>query len=199
MGARLEVDWVVSHLRDFQNALLVLNSTDTTSFPRINRWVTDIEFSGNVLKVAAWFDESRSLYSVSVAVLNTEHRLIAAMGRQIAAPGTVLCAELAAMVEGIRWYIGFCSEELNMVSDSMDALHALNVHDDYHGPEGVVITELTELLATVQVRGLFHIARKDNILAHSLARFASSNSVPQALFESGFPFWIEEYAQDEAI
>ncbi|KAL6500080.1 hypothetical protein OROGR_027990 [Orobanche gracilis] len=135
------------------SARLVLNSTDTSSCPRINRWATDIEFSGNVLKVDAGFDESRSLDSVGVAVFNTERRLIAAMGRQIAAPGTVLCTELTAMLEGIRWYTGFCSEEFNLISDSMDALHALNAHDDYHGPEGVVITELTELLASVHMRG----------------------------------------------
>lgn len=186
------------HLLEYQSAQDTCRSTAAVPKTVVRRWVVNSPLCCNVIKVDASYDEDRGWFSVGAAVFNRDRKIIAAMCRIIQPPGSVIGAELKAICEGLSWYKGLWNDDVYVLSDSMDALYAAGSSEEFYGPAGSFLADIKEL-SDASVKGLCYISRKYNLLAHNLARFAHSSSVPQAWFEAGLPFWIEEYARSEEV
>lgn len=102
---------------------------------------------------AALCDDSL-VYATGFAIFNPRRNLTATGCRKIQPPGTILAAELQAIADGITY--GLCNfpGPLRILSDSLEAVHAIHSGAIYKGPEEMQVQGVKKLLADSSVKGV---------------------------------------------
>lgn len=195
----ISAGWALRYYHNHTAMMATISEISDVPSSRFSRWDRRAAFTGNILKVDAGYDEVRSLFSVGAVVYNKDLVIKAAFGEPIRHPGSILAAELHAIRLGLQRYKDYFTGEVSIYTDSQDAMHAIRSKDEYLGPAGAALALTREVLETVQVKGVSYVPRAQNQVAHCVAKFVSSSSVPHAWFETGIPFWVEDLIQQELL
>ncbi|XP_073032978.1 uncharacterized protein [Primulina eburnea] len=152
-------------------------------------WMPPPEYKIRLDVDAAYTEESNSC-SIGGVVRNHEGQPIVVFGRKIDMPQSVICAELLAILGGIKQAQMHNLEIHHIASDSLFSVQAVTTPEENLSYSGSIVTEIKLLLNSWNSTSLFHVRRSANMVAHSIAAFViSSNS--QFVWEIGdFPVWL---------
>ncbi|XP_073137758.1 uncharacterized protein [Henckelia pumila] len=183
----MNVDWCEGFLRDFQyvaGAIVNFHNRNST-LPDV-KWLAP-PFSQLRLDVDAAYKESTNSFAIAGIVHNHEGQPVFAFGRRIEKPQNIIYAELAAIEAGIMLARQLHHHVTLITSDSLLAMQAVTIPDENFSYSGALAHYIRNLLFQDDAISLRHVR---NGAAHSIASFASSNSVPFVWERGSFSYWL---------
>ncbi|KAL8538340.1 hypothetical protein ACS0TY_000359 [Phlomoides rotata] len=142
----------------------------------------------------ARYDENRVEFVVGVVIRNEGCALMAAGGRRIKSPGSVLAAKLIGILEGIRLLKGLGENRGVFWSDSMEDVGAIMNGNYLWNAAGVVRNQVLKEFEGFLVWEIAFTPRLQNRAAHEVANFVCSSSLPHAWYGDDLSLWLQEIA-----
>lgn len=136
------------------------------------------------------FNGEKSIYTIGFVIVNEEGQPWRAGFLRIQPPGTVLNAELKAIEEGVRFWKRFYPGRVRILSDFLEAVHDLLTYQEYRGFEEDTLAVIKDLIKDVSVVDVCYCQRKQNIIAHNLAKAASRSPYPRAWVGDDIPRYL---------
>lgn len=130
--------------------------------------------------VEAAFNDDTLSYATGFVIYDPEGKMMAAGYHKINPPGSVLNAELYAIANGLDFGMNNVEGPWRILTDSLDAFHAIRSENSYKGLEEDILQKLRTQFRNSQVFGVWHYKRSLNICAHELAKTATKSPQPQA-------------------
>lgn len=96
--------------------------------------------------VDAGFDGARNAYSVGTVIRDHLGHVVGAKAQVIRHPGIVKCAELAAILFGLRYCVQLEINIAHIFSDSFSAVKGVIQNVEDCGPEGILLWKYEILL-----------------------------------------------------
>ncbi|XP_073057409.1 uncharacterized protein [Primulina eburnea] len=186
----LKVNWIPSYLEEFQKAKrLWIPDPVAKHSDRVLKW-TKPPLGHFRLDVDAGFHEQKGVFSVGAVI--TDHRgfICAASGRGIRHPGSVVAAELNAILFGLKLAVQGNYRNVWVFSDSVQAVNALTETTEIINHDGVLISNIQELLQSGCFLRIRNVSRCSNKVAHCLAHFALSYPSPFTWGDDVYPSWL---------
>lgn len=132
------------------------------------------------LFVDAAFNKETNIYTVGFHILDPSGLSWGGGGKRINPPGSILNAEVLAIEEGVTFWKMRSKSKIKILTDSVEAVHALRTSHDYNGVEENSIKRTRYLIDDPLVKSVFYRPRADNIKAHLAAKIASKSPHPHA-------------------
>lgn len=151
---------------------------------------------GNVIKVDASYKEATSSFAVGFFIYDKEGKPRAAGFHKINPPGSVLAAELIAIIDGLNFWKTISQDTITILSDSKDAIRAIYSDSPYKGYEESIILMARRLIRhSPEVEARF--SPRTNITeAHKLANMATRSLSSQAWVGEDIPRHILSLAHN---
>lgn len=120
----------------------------------------------------AAFNNSLNRYSYRFILKDNNHKKVVMEGNPLKAPGTIMNAELQAIIKGVECWLAMKDGRVRIFSDSLEAIHAIISENGYKGIEEDNILRARCLIKDPSVEGVYYCPRKANREAHNLAKAA---------------------------
>ncbi|KAK6132895.1 hypothetical protein DH2020_033375 [Rehmannia glutinosa] len=144
------------------------------------------------LEVDACANETKGQFGIGGIVRNDVGKPVLVFGQKIEHAGSVLELELRAIKEGLAKSISANLFPQLVGSDSLLAVQAVTESKDVEGYIATWAASINLLISMIKDCNIFHISRTTNYCAHSIASFASCNSLPFVWEGESIPHWLEE-------
>lgn len=141
--------------------------------------------------VDACFDVEKLLFGVGMVIRDSRGEVRAAMEKPITNPGSILEAELIAMLYGLGLSLQEDLGPMVLFSDSILAVHSVSKMTKRGAEIMECFDEFVELINQEIILEICHMYREANRVAHSLARFGTLHSC-MFCWSSHFPQWLRE-------
>lgn len=117
--------------------------------------------------------EDSSSYATGYAVFDNRNDLVAAGCKPIKPPGSVMAAELITIKNGLL--LGNLNSQTpwRIYSDSINAIHVIQLGKRYKGVEENIILTIKQLMRDSSVEGVWYCKRTQNTKAHTMAKYAT--------------------------
>lgn len=191
----IQAKWTESFLQHYHNEKLKLTD-GTTHDNSMGQPISQRCRENYIIKVDAAFNESEDSYATGFFIVDKNQKPLAAGGRKISHPGSILAAEITAIMDGVGFWNSYLKEPIYVLSDSKEAIEAVNSDYQYKSYEETLIMEARDLINSSPVKGIFYCQRQHNMEAHNLAKIASKSLLPQAWVGRDIPRQIMSIAQD---
>ncbi|XP_075515817.1 uncharacterized protein LOC142550627 [Primulina tabacum] len=149
---------------------------------------------GVVPFVERGFNEQKSVFSVGAVMRDHRGFICVASGRGIRHPGSVVAAELNAILFGLKLAVQSNYRNVWLFSDSIQAVNALTETTKIINHDSFLISNIQELLQSGCFLRIRNISRCSNKVAHCLAHFALSYPSPFTWGEDVYPSWLMDVA-----
>ncbi|XP_073120004.1 uncharacterized protein [Henckelia pumila] len=142
------------------------------------------------LDVDASFRDEDNRCGVGGVIRTYEGQLLAAFGRTMPRPDSVVIGELLAIHEGLRVVQEQNFQQVTGFSDSLLAVQAVTEPSRDLSYAGLCASEIKALSSLLQIISIFHVRRTDNVVVHSLAKFVVSSPAPFIWVSESFSSWL---------
>lgn len=129
-------------------------------------------------------------------IFDKNRKLQTAGFHKINPPGSILAAEIVAIMDGISLWNTISQEPIMILSDCKEAITAVSTDSPYKSHEESIIHAARKLLRNSPVTGIRYCPRNHNTEAHTLAKMATKSLRPQAWVGEDIPRHILSLAQD---
>lgn len=164
--------WTDQALENFQKAQRTILVNGTSLLARYATTYKSTNLQSLSIFVDAAYDDKWNAYATGVAIFDPGGKILAAGCRNISLPGSVMVAELQAILDGILFGRKHFTDTYRIFSDSIDAIHALQSGDSYKGYEAELINDIIKTTSNSSVIGFWYCNHTKSRAAHSLVRSA---------------------------
>lgn len=184
---RTLVAWTDAYLDQFHNETSKLSQR--LSIPsKISRPPPNhMNYAYWSLNVDAAYNEPTLTFAIGFYIKDQDGKPRAAGCHRIPPPGSVMAAEITALVEGLSFYLDRFQEPIKIFSDCIDAIQALTSDSIYKGYEETLINRARKLTLHTSMKGVWYCPRSDNTAAHNLAQLATKSPLPHAWVGEDIP------------
>ncbi|XP_073042054.1 uncharacterized protein [Primulina eburnea] len=190
----IKVNWVFSYLDQFQKARLAFcASSEISKAVSSEKWepppIGDFR-----LDVDAGIKENLGICSVGAVIRNQLGMICAASASCYRFSGSVVDAELHAIHFGMLLALKCDFHNVRLFSDSSVAVKLVTSLSVSLNHQGVLVSNILDLLDFGRFYGIYHVSRRANRVAHSLAHFAFSHPSPLCWVDALYPSWLMDVA-----
>ncbi|XP_073023413.1 uncharacterized protein [Primulina eburnea] len=186
----INVDWAYAMMENFRKySLAVSSGNNDAQISLEDKWVPPLPNYFR-LDVDAGFDIRNNKFSVGAVVRNTLGQVCGAHASPIRYPGSVACAELLAIRNGMDLCLRVGLTNVCIFSDSLEAVRMVLSHVEDLGSAGVLAMEIQSMLELPNFHSIKHVRRRAVEVAHILARKALSCNRSINCVNDDLPLWL---------
>lgn len=120
----------------------------------------------------AAYNKHSNKYAYGFILKDSDNIKKAEVGIPLKPPGTIMNAEILAIIKCLEHWMTIKTGRVRIFSDSVEAIHAINTDSDYKGIEEENILRARSLSRDSSVEGVYYCPRETNREAHNIARAA---------------------------
>lgn len=137
-------------------------------------------------------NEGKGNFSIGAILRNSEGKVLAALAKRIRNLGSVLGAELQAIMSGLLLCKDRGFHNIQVYSDSLTVVQAVTRPLENLIDLEIIILNIGDLLQLNFFLDIHHIFRSTNEAAYCLVFFVLTSSFPCLWIEDDFLLWLEE-------
>lgn len=165
-------NWTDKFLDEYRSAECKLNISYQPLIGKYTALVVNKSYHEYTILVDAAFNDDTLSYATGYAIFYPGGSLCVVGFRKIPPTGSVMAAEVKAIYNGVLFGEHNLQGPKRILSDSLEAIHAIRGKEMYKGVEEINIRITKRLIEGFSITGVWYCKRAVNTLAHKLAKDA---------------------------